>query len=298
MIVIHLKGGMGNQMFQYALGRRLANDLKTDLKLDISGYEKSVKRWNPFKKGDRVDTKRHYDLNHFKIIEDFATKHDLARIGHPAGFVSELEDLFRTKILRQFHIGFEPKILKLKGNVYLDGLWHSEKYFTDIRKLLLRDFSLKKPLSAAGEAIGNEIKNSPIPTVALHVRRGDYANDPYTLKYHGLLAPQYYQEAINILKRSLGGIKIYFFSDDIDWVKQNLPTAEPHVYVSGPQIPYYEEITLMSLCNHNIIANSSFSWWGAWLNDNKEKIVIAPEKWLAETGNDFYEEIPKSWVKI
>jgi len=282
---------MGNQMFQYALARRRAEDLKAPFKLDITGFENQPS----------IETKRDYQLHHFNIIENFATPEEIRKIKYPWGFFSKLKKAVMGKILRHQHIGYEAEILKKKGDVYLDGYWHNEKYFQSIRSILEWEFSLKEPLSEAGERAAAEIKAagaSGKSAVSLHVRRGDYASDPATHKYHGLMTTEYYGGAIEIIKSRVGDIKVFVFSDEIEWVKEHIPLKDEHYFVTNPKIPFYEEVYLMSLCEHNIIANSSFSWWAAWLNQNPNKIVVAPKKWLAKTGNDYYHEIPDSWIKI
>jgi hypothetical protein len=288
MVIVKLKGGMGNQMFQYALGRRLSHDWNTPLKLDITGFQNQPPN----------DTKRHYSLDHFNIIEDFATEKEISRFRFRFGIFSRIRDFYKRKILKQHHVGYEGNILIKKKNVYLDGFWHNEKYFESIRNILLKEFTLKNPLSPAAGLAAKAISDAGDSSVSLHVRRGDFASDSATHKYHGLMTTEYYGGAIELLKGKVRNLKIFVFSDDIDWVKNNIPFKDEHFYVTNSAIPYHQEVELMSRCKHNIIANSSFSWWGAWLNQNPDKIVIAPEKWLAKTGTDFYKEIPESWIKI
>ncbi len=291
MIIVKLKRGMGNQMFQYALGRRLVEDLKSPLKLDISGFERQ----------SQIDTKREYELHHFNILEDFANSEEIIKARDRWGFLSRLYQAINTKIFREQHVGYDPRLLNKKGDIYLDGFWHSEKYFQSIREIILRELALKTSLSSVGMAAAAEIEKATAEgkaSVSLHVRRGDYVTNLKAKKYHGLITTEYYGGAIEILRNKVGEMKIFLFSDDIEWVKRNIPLQDAHYFVTNPSIPFYEEVHLMSLCDHNIIANSSFSWWGAWLNQNLNKIVIAPRKWLAKTGNDYYNEIPESWLKI
>ncbi len=288
MIIVKLKGGLGNQMFQYAMGRKLSILKKTELKLDIGASPEVFQK----------NAAREYSLGHFNIKATFAIEKEVKKLKYPFGIFSKFSRAYQFWILKRQKIGFDSKYLEIKQDAYVDGYWHNEKYFIDIKDIILEDFSLKDPLSSAGVTIASEIQKSSETSVSLHVRRGDFASDPGTLKYHGLMTTEYYGGAIQIMKNKVGNIKIFVFSDDIEWVKKNIPFSDPHVYVTNPAIPFHEEVYLMSLCKNNIIANSSFSWWGAWLNKNPNKIVIAPEKWLAKTGSDYYKEIPPTWTKI
>jgi hypothetical protein len=135
-------------------------------------------------------------------------------------------------------------------------------------------------------------------TVSIHIRRGDFSKKAETNLYHGILSSDYYKQAIEIISSKINSPKFYIFSDDINWAKENLIVPEA-VYASG-QISktHFEDLYLMSQCHHNIIANSSFSWWGAWLNDNPEKIVIAPKNWFNKGPKDTQDIIPGDWIKI
>ena len=288
MIIVKLKGGMGNQMFQYAFGRHLAIRAQTELKLDIGPSPEIFQK----------NTAREYSLGHFDIRAGFATEAEVRKLKYPFGIVSKFIRAFEFWILKVQKIGFDPKYLKTKKDAYVDGFWHNEKYFIDIKETILKDFTLNDPLSIKGAETAELIQRSPETSVSLHVRRGDFAADPGTRKHHGLMTTEYYGGAIQVMKNRVGDIRIFVFSDDIEWVKENIPLSDPHHYVTDPAVPFYEEVHLMSLCRHNIIANSSFSWWGAWLNKNPDKVVIAPERWLAKTGSDYYKEIPESWTKI
>ncbi len=177
----------------------------------------------------------------------------------------------------------------------LSGNRQSENYFKDIEKEIRADFTLKEKLSENAEKIKNEIEKSH--SVAIHVRRGDYASNPKTRAKHGLCSPDYYAKAVAYISTRVPSAKFFVFSDDIEWVKKNIPLPLSTTYVSGSNISECEELVLMSMCKHDIIANSTFSWWGAWLNQNKEKIVIAPKIWFA-SGIDENNLIPESWIRL
>jgi len=292
-------------MFQYACGRALAlRNENDDLKLDISGYS----RQHP---GDAFRT---YSLSNFAIAENIADENEIVKAHYPFGTLSKYTEIFRKKILRQFNVGFVPYILRKKTagrTIYLDGFWQSEKYFADFADDIRREFTLKKPLGVAARTIANAMdsRNGNSPSVSIHIRRGDIVDDGGKSGLFGIATPEYYSRALihvaeKLTAHGVKNFRVFVFSDDIEWTKKNLVIPYPTTYVSGtlengkPAIADYEEIILMSLCSHNIIANSSFSWWGAWLNKNPEKIVIAPIRWSTNHENWHTETVPVSWIRI
>ncbi len=286
MIIVNLKGGLGNQMFQYALGRTLALKNKTILKLDVAGLDRANKIG---------DIYRAFGLSAFTIKKTIATAEEVQALKYPYGKISKGWRWFAFKILKRTHVVFEPALLKRKGDIFLDGYFQSPRYFTDIRDTLLADFTLEEPLSPAGATIANQIKSTT--AVSIHVRRGDYIKNPQVLKEFGVCSLQYYQAAINHIKSIHPNPTFFVFSDDMNWVRENLPVGDNAVYVSDASIKDYQELILMSTCSYNIIANSSFSWWGAWLNQNPNKIVITPNPWFesAEWDKDL---ISESWIQL
>jgi hypothetical protein len=283
MIIVKLGGGLGNQLCQYAFGRSLSLKNHDILKLDLDAYT--------------IQNPRVYGLGNFNIIENIATKQEIQNLRLPFGFLSRCVRSFNTRILRQYNIGFNPKQLKLKGNLYLEGYWKNEKYFNSIKETIYKEITLRRPLSNASQIIKDCI-NEEICAVSLHVRRGDYVQDHGTSKYHGICSQEYYRDALAYLSMRVTISCLYIFSDEIDWVKNNMFFDFPVKYVSQEGIPDYEELHLMSTCKHHIIANSSFSWWGAWLNRNEDKIVIAPKKWTNIIPEDHPNIIPASWTRI
>lgn len=294
MIITSLKGGLGNQLFQYAAGRALAlrighaKNAPVTLKLDTTGYGEN----------NGIDTMRYYALLPFNIEAEIATGEEIRALKYPFGIVSKGWRFFRTKVLRQFNINFRYSIYSHKDPFYLDGFFQTEKYFKDQEMEIHSDLTLRAPLSISATTILNEIKGHS-KSVSLHVRRGDYVTDVKTNLVHGTCGPEYYRKAIELITQKIGtDVLIFVFSDDIEWVKNNLPLQHPAIYVSNPKIADYEELRLMSLCSHNIIANSSFSWWGAWLNTNPDKVVIAPKRWVAKNERRFMDIIPPTWIRI
>ncbi len=310
MIITRLRGGLGNQMFQYAMGRVLSVTRGDDeLKLDITGYDSRV----------QGDTPRSYRLQFFSIHAEIASIEEVRKAKYPLGIISKFVRAFNQKVLKRHYVDYHPELFGKKShNIYLDGFFQSEKYYQtpNLKDLIRNDFQIKSEyISHAMKVYMDQIQTlktlgfeSVENSVSLHVRRGDYVTNPSANKTQGLCSIQYYTEAIAHIKQNVSNPHFFVFSDDIEWVKKNIPINSPDsgrgnvvtcpvTYISNPEMQDYEELILMSLCSHNIIANSSFSWWGAWLNVNPDKIVIAPKQWTV-SGTDHPNIIPETWLKL
>jgi hypothetical protein len=286
MIIANLKGGLGNQMFQYALGRTLALKNNDVLKLDTGSLSKAEVLGNIY---------RPFDLEFFAIEKAIATPDEIQAVHYPFGVMFKLLDILKRKILRQSHVVFEPNILDLNGDIYLDGYFQSPRYFESIRETLLKDFTLREPLSPSGQVLAAQIKSTT--AASLHVRRGDYVANKRVLKENGVCSPAYYYKAVEKITTTVINPTFFVFSDDMSWVKENLQLPKGTVFVSDTSLYAPQELYLMSLCQHNIIANSSFSWWAAWLNQNPDKVVIAPTPWFNTIAYD-KDLIPESWIQL
>ena len=292
VIISNIIGGLGNQMFQYAAGRACSLRLGVPLKLDtrdFSGYQ--------LHQGFELDRL-------FNCHALIAADTDLAKIlgWQRAKLAQRLLRRPQLKNLRYKSYIVEPQfhywngINELKDNIYLDGYWQSEKYFHEYSDKIRADFTFKLPFLAQNSEIAQLV--SQANAISLHVRRGDYANNPKTTAMHGLCSIEYYRAAIGYIAERVQQPHFFIFSDDIAWVKNNLRIDFPHQYINHNHgLESYNDMRLMSLCEHNIIANSSFSWWGAWLNQNAEKIVVAPKKWFA-SQKDARDLLPQSWVRL
>jgi hypothetical protein len=292
MICVKLDGGLGNQMFQYAFGRMLSNRYGTKLLLDTSQY--GLKNDN---------TPREYELSIFDIKASIASQAQLDR--YKPYISAKIDNILSRIVLPQRLI--KPRVIHERDNrtnLYYDnvmyvGFWQSEKYFDSINMIIRNEFNFGPPLSGINKTILEDIQKSA--SISLHVRRGDYQNNPMIRKSHGLCSLEYYHEAIDMIAKTIKEPKIFIFSDDMDWVKRNLHIEFPHKYIFwNGENKSYCDMQLMSYCKHNIIANSSFSWWGAWLNSNPEKIVVSPNKWFATRRKQIgdFNLIPNTWVKI
>ncbi len=303
MILVNLKGGLGNQMFQYACGRAMAmrghkvqashsGDKTNPLKLDTSGFARIADS----------DTPRTFRLDMFNIQAEVATQDEISAVKYPFGILSKGWRFFNAKILRRFYISFDPTVLSwIKNpdqNIYLDGFFQSEEYFKDFADQLRADFTPSQPLGPTAQALFDKISRDPYG-VSVHIRRGDYASEKTTNSFWGTCDIEYYKRAVAEIAVNVPKPNIYVFSDDIEWAKINLSLGFPTIFVSAPDIADFEEILLMSACRHNIIANSSFSWWGAWLNANPSKTVIAPTRWSNLHNDDWYKDIiPNTWKRM
>lgn len=299
MIIVKLQGGLGNQMFQYALGRQLSYKFNTTLKLDISGLSDRTARENfPL---------RDYELEIYNIQAQIATKDDIASfIPNQTLFDRALKKIKKKagliKIKSEIEQTFRPSVLTLGPNTYLTGYWQSEKYFLPISNLIRSNFTLKTNLlrEIDQKTVLREYKESIINTnsVSVHFRRCDYVNDFVTNKYHGICSEDYYRKAITQINLKIANPYYFLFSDETEWLEKNFKSDQPYSIIQGNS--GYIDLHLMSLCKHNIIANSSFSWWGAWLNTNPEKTIIAPKNWFVnkEMNNQTYDLIPNKWIRL
>jgi len=287
MIIIKLIGGLGNQMFQYSLGRCLSEKLNCDLKLDINSYSNQCGL-----------TPRNYELGVFKIKECFA---DVEEINHlknkKRSFFQKLFGIKKIYYFSENSFSFDNEVLNLTENAYLEGYWQSEKYFKRIEKILKTEFVLKNEMPKSNKEFLEQIKCTN--SVSLHVRRGDYISDPIINEVHGVCGLGYYRKAVNYIAEKVDNPHFFVFSDDKEWVKNNLLTKFPTIFVNcNHNDSGHLDMMLISNCKHHICANSSFSWWGAWLGKNDNKIVIAPQKWFNNCNRETKDLIPNSWIKL
>jgi len=284
-----LKGGLGNQMFQYALGRKLSLLNDDILKLDNNEYKKAY-----------CLGKRKYELNNFNIKADIANSKEILKIRGFSNRILLKLNLVKNNYIREKNTNiFDPEILNKKGDLYLDGYWQSENYFKDIRKIILNDFTLNH--SIKNEKFYNvldEIKKNN--SVAIHIRGGDYVHNEDTRKFHGLLTADYYNQAIDCISKSVHSPKFYIFTDDLQHSQKLLENLDNLKYtlISINKFFDYEELMLMKNCKYFIIPNSSFSWWGAWLSEFKDKIVIVPKYWFKNEKRKDVNIAADGWIKI
>ena len=273
--------------------RQLAIKLETPLRLDLTSLERSKLR--------------DYGLGAFSIKAEAATASELAFIhgqstSRMSRFAARIRrntgPLFGWTFIddRRLDHPFE-RLESADGNVYLRGYWQSERYFAASAGTIQEEFQIRLAPTELNAELAQEIQDSN--AVSVHVRRGDYISDPVVNTRHGACSLDYYIAAINQLRNRIAAPHFFVFSDDVDWAYHNLCFDGPATFVShnGTERDY-EDLRLMTLCKHHIIANSTFSWWGAWLNPSPGKIIYAPNRWFADPGRSSRDIIPDGWIQI
>lgn len=286
MIITRLHGGLGNQMFQYAAGRALVLRYGGELALDLRYFEDAV----PYGFG----------LPHFAAVFREARSDELPphQKRQPLRYATWRALKLSPRLVREKGLGFNAHVPTISSGAYLHGYWQSEKYFADVADEMRAELSVTTPPTEANRALLERIRSGV--SVSLHVRRGDYANDPAIAAAYGLLSPNYFAAAVDLVRKRIASRPtVYAFSDDPDWAEANLRFDLDVVVVRGNDSETsYEDLRLMSACNHHITANSSFSWWGAWLNPSPDKVVVAPKRWFANRRMNNPDICPDGWERV
>jgi Glycosyl transferase family 11 len=292
MVITQVIGGLGNQMFQYAAGRALALRMDTQLSLDISGLEnyglhQGYELTRVFKcqveLSDQADIRKVLGWQYPTLVRRIISRRPLASI-------------CSRRFIVEPHFHYWPGINQVPRDCYLSGYWQSEKYFQDAAAIIRSDFTFRQPPLNRNAELAVQIER--VNAVSVHVRRGDYASNPKTTAKHGMCSLEYYRAAIKYISDRVEYPHFFIFSDDMAWTQENLKLDYPCQYIDHNKgAESYNDMRLMSLCQHHIIANSSFSWWGAWLNSSSKKIVIAPQKWFANE-TETPDLCPQCWVRV
>lgn len=288
--IVNIGGGLGNQMFLYAFGQAVK-----DVLFDVNGFN--------------ADSYRSFDLGLYDIDRKFASP---TQVKQCLGGEIHFKNILPGFIRRFFHLNrhiyictnrikekqinrYQPNLLDIKGNAYYHVCAQSEKYFKQFREKLLHDFTLLQPLDEQNKIMLSKIQN--FNSVAVHIRRGDYLHkkSPFTA-----LDKDYFIKAMEYIAARIENPHFFIFSSDMDWVRKNIKTNYPQTFVEiNDEKHGYFDLELMRNCKHNIIANSTFSWWGAWLNTNPQKIVVAPKQWFLPTAAEYSGDIvPDEWIKM
>jgi len=297
MPTVVLHGGLGNQLFQYAVGRTLSLKTGSTLYLNVS------KLSEPTKSGV---TRRNYQLSNYNICGEIQTesidKDFLVRLRSKTFDVLRIFNRYQASLVSRFHTEerphvFYPYVLNIYGSSILFGYYQSEKYFSDVKRDIRQELRVLDEPSGENRTWKTTIEETN--SASVHVRRGDYLHQGWALP------PSYYRSAIAELNSSENDLTLFFFSDDLPWLRKHLRTLLPtgfsshnvHIVDCNTGEEAHEDLRLMRSCRHNVIANSTFSWWGAWLNQYSEKEVIAPSYWLRDWVKDL-DIIPERWTTI
>jgi hypothetical protein len=294
MILINFMGGLGNQLFQYAVGRRLAAKHTTPLKFDVAWYQKQ--------------TLRSYQLDAFNIQAEIASVDEIKKFRRAdwdglkarvyQAVQRRLPYYYRRVVVENTPFIFDPNIVnKVSRDVYLIRYWQNCSYLIPIASNLRQELTLRETPTPAFLAWREKIIRQE--STSLHIRRGDYVNDLLINQVHGVCPLTYYSDAIDYIRQRVPETTIFVFSDDMDWAREKFDNDPRYEFVELKETSRdQEELVLMSLCDHHIIANSSYSWWGAWLGDKPGKIVIAPQKWFNDTKRNTQDLIPDTWIRL
>jgi len=278
-------------MFQYAVAKVIAQKHNTELKFDLRGLFAGE------------DVRKTYELDIFGIPEVLASHREFFPFYRNSIYGSKtlwnfIKKRKKLKHYKEKKFTFNENLIpNSSANMLLVGLFQSEKYFANKRDLILKEFTFKKALQNKNLELSKRLQSEN--AVAVHIRRGEFAADSTINKNIGTSSLDYYNKAIEHIKNNVENPVFYIFSDSPDWVKENfkiLKNATQIDWNTGKES--YIDMQLMSLCKHNVIANSTFSWWGAWLNQNPNKIVIAPQKWFASLKYDTKDLIPETWIRL
>ena len=289
MIIVRIWEGLGNQLFQYAYARALQLRTGEMVCLDASRIYKE-------KLEDR-GVERRYALNQFNtklpLISNISNKYfflSQSNFMQKTIYWMAEHHMWFTGFYKEEDTLYKENLKSIYGNLYLMGWFQNEKYFLEYRNILLKELTPTKKIKIS-QLLKSILKNEM--TISVHVRRGDFK------KNNNVLPVSYYKKAKEFVETKVSNPCYIIFSDDTEWVKKNLDFGLNVVYMCEEGLRDYEELLVMSCCKHNIIANSTFSWWGAWLNKNEDKIVVGPMQWFNQKQDvQKYNIMPDKWIRI
>lgn len=292
MIISRIDGGLGNQMFQYAYAYYLASKHNAPLMLDTGSYD--------------AQPQHGYLLNHFNISASLlpnTEQHRLPRRYRSTSYKNTrtlVQRLLPLSVLRrhkQTEFGFSSRHLSVPNHCYLVGYWQSQKFFPGLREELLKQFQPREPISEVTQRVLDRIQSTN--SVAVHVRRGDYVTNSEAAKIYCHLPTCYYTDAISDWAASQVQPEVFVFSNDIAWCQHELQLPYPVTFVDhNTNANAHEDMVLMSHAKCCVIANSTFSWWGAWLNQRDDCTIYAPDRWFQSGTLDGSDIVPENWQRL
>jgi hypothetical protein len=300
MVIVRLMGGLGNQMFQYAAALRLADKHRTEVKFDLTFLRDRTPRPN--------FVYRQYDLDLFRVACAETTRAELRRIqesdARPASsLLDRARDSLRPfRVYHEEHPGFCPAVLDLPRRTYLNGYFQDERYFIDIASAVRNQFEFaidEATLSPETRRLAEQIRTKR-NAICLNIRRADYVTNPVAREFHGVCGLAYFERAVRLLDDHVLRGRVFVFSDDVDWCRENVghwpgTTVVQHEHAGERFSTYF---WLMTLCQHFIIPNSTFAWWAAWLASSPQKVVVRPAHWFRAPELHDIDICPASWLKV
>lgn len=283
-------GGLGNQMFQYATARALALRRGSGVVLDRTSFRRNFA------------VNRPYELDRLRTVISPSGPLSSVRFMLARRSLSPLQSISGWKLVRERSLNYDPRIEDLPKRSYLVGYWQCWRYFDDFASTIYDELQPAKPLSPISQSLAEEM--SATTSLCIHVRRGDYVTTTAAREHHGVLDIGHYQRAIELIQERIQGLRAFIFSDDLQWCRTAFaPLGLDLTFVDCNRgEDAWQDLFLMAACRHAIIANSSFSWWGAWMGDRRtaarNRMVIAPRRWLAGGDVRFEDHCPPSWIPM
>ncbi len=285
MVQVQLSGGLGNQLFQYAAALAFAKKNNCDLYLDTSFYDNSKNR--------------KFELSSFNISSKYSKNNIWTKFYnafHNHIFNKKNVPFKNLPIYKEFGFSYDKNLLNQKIPLILEGYWQSEKYFASVAAIIRKEFQWKNADKFYNLPLLNEINSCN--SVSIHLRKGDYLSNSLVNAIHGIVPNEYYMLAIDLIKSKTKIDKIYIFSDDLKAADEFIREYGIGINASALNDNTMLDFYLLQKCKHNIIANSSFSWWSAWLNSNPNKIVVAPKRWFVDQSINTSDIIPENWITL
>ncbi|MES2363878.1 MAG: alpha-1,2-fucosyltransferase [Pseudomonadota bacterium] len=288
MVITKLLGGLGNQMFQYAAGRSLALANGCELKFDTSAFERYLIHSG-------------YALETFNVAAGIASSAEVRKL---TGSIHKIPRMILHKLgmqgeryFREKGFDFDPSLLERRAPVYIEGYWQSYKYFEKFADQIRSELTPGQPPQGRNLQLAQNIAREN--SVSVHVRRGDYVSNPVASSVHGFVGLAYYELALDRISREIDSPHFFVFSDDLPWARENLKFPGGVTFVDhNTGLAAYEDMRLMSLCKHHVMANSSFSWWAAWLGWAPGKKVFYPANWFSSKLHNVSSLNPPAWIRI
>lgn len=286
MITVTLRGGLGNQLFQYAVGRGLAVRRNTGLSFDLSWFGRHLAN----------ETPRAYALQPYELdVSLDGARHPSVRpvpktrLGR---FLARRDAL----LFKQAGQGYDPAVLDAPDGSLLDGYWQSEKYFLNVSARVREELTPADPPAGRNADLLSRIHSQL--SVGIHIRRGDYVTNKHAYAFHGMPEVDWYRRAVDLIATRIGGAELFVFSDDPDWSEAEFRPEHPTTYVRHNGHAAHEDLRLLAACSHHILANSSFSWWGAWLGEKPGQLAVAPNPWYRNVPGATGDVVPARWITL